>query len=85
MCRICNESPTGEMETCPDCGRFICFDQPPPGDDTVRTAAVTSGGDLYCLLCAIEHERIETAGDDDDPEEIGELTDWTEDDDQHDD
>lgn len=63
MCDLCEESETGEMQSCQDCGRLICFDV--QGDDDVVTrAGVSSSGDLYCSRCAAQHDREEEDADD---------------------
>lgn len=58
MCFLCEESVTGEMAFCQDCGSLICFDYT-SGDDVVSPAAVTSSGDLVCLSCAADYDREE--------------------------
>ena len=80
MCKeLCDEH--DEMQSCPDCGKLICFDTE-TGDDVIRPAYVTASGDLYCDRCGAEHDRaeekeydefeFEDEGFDDDLEEAGE-------------
>jgi hypothetical protein len=52
------------VQSCPDCGKLICFDTK-FGDDIMRPAFVTSSGDLYCDRCGKEHERAEEEEHDD--------------------
>jgi hypothetical protein len=60
MCKELCESGYGEMQSCQDCGKLICFDIPAGcGDDVMQPAAVTSSGDLFCVRCAVAHDRAE--------------------------
>ncbi len=57
MCKeLCDAD--GEMQSCQDCGRLICFDVN-AGDDIIRPAWVTSSGDLFCDRCGSVHDRAE--------------------------
>ena len=57
MCKeLCDEYE--EMQSCPDCGKLICFDTT-CGDDIIRPAYVTLSGDLYCDRCGSAHDRAE--------------------------
>ncbi len=57
MCKeLCAEFE--EMQSCPDCGKLICFDAGEV-DDVIVRAAATSSGDLYCFRHAAEHDRAE--------------------------
>lgn len=55
MCYLCDEN-DGDMESCQDCGRLICFDLQ-SSDDVVAPAYVTSSGDLFCKPCGSAHDR----------------------------
>lgn len=56
MCKeLCEEY---DGQSCPDCGRLICFDTK-HGDDIMRPAYVTESGDLYCDRCGKDHDRAE--------------------------
>jgi hypothetical protein len=55
MCDLCDESETGEMQSCQDCGRLICFDVE-NGDDVCAPAYVTCSGDLYCDRYGTAHD-----------------------------
>jgi uncharacterized protein with PIN domain len=46
------------MESCQNCGAMICFDEK-GGDDVIRQAYVTEGGDLYCDRCGRKYDRAE--------------------------
>lgn len=48
MCKWC-EDPEGPMY-CPDCTRLICLEVK-AGDDFLRAAYITEGGDVFCDLC----------------------------------
>lgn len=83
MCvELCDQSETGEMQSCQDCGRLICFDVE-HGDDIEAPAYVTSSGDLYCDRCgaAIDqldesiHEGIDDWGDDFQPLDLADELD----------
>ncbi len=58
MCQLCDESDDGSMQSCPDCGRLICFDAK-GFDDIMAPAYVTASGDLYCSRCGCAHDRAE--------------------------
>jgi len=55
MCKLCDESEMGYV-CCSDCGRMVCFDVQ-SGDDIIRPAYVTTGGDLKCDLCGPDYDR----------------------------
>lgn len=60
MCYLCEESADGSMESCQQCGRLICFDNPAGSfDDVCSRAYVTNSGDLYCERCGAQHDRAE--------------------------
>ena len=82
MCKeLCELSDDGEMQSCPDCGRLICWDVEGGGDDVICAAYVTSCGDLCCAKCGSKTDRIIEAAEDEDfdydPHE------WHDDDDDH--
>jgi len=59
MCSLCEEN-NGEMLSCQDCGRLICFDvEANQGDDIIRSAYVTSSGDLFCDFCGRRYDEAE--------------------------
>lgn len=63
MCKeLCEASESGEMQSCQDCGKLICFEIE-NGDDVCRPAYVTSSGDLYCDNCGEAHDRAEDEED----------------------
>lgn len=57
MCELCDEN-GGEMLSCQDCGKLICFDIE-GGDDVCQPAFVISSGDLLCRRCGIRWEQEE--------------------------
>ncbi len=65
MCKELCENDEFGMQSCPDCGKLICFDTK-SGDDIIRPAYVTSSGDLYCDRCGSRHDRAEEEEYDDD-------------------
>ena len=58
MCDLCKESYDGVGELCQGCGRLICCDVR-LGDDVLRPAYVTAGGDLCCDVCGSAQDRDE--------------------------
>lgn len=60
MCELCRQN-NGEMVSCQDCGKLICF-HIKSTDDVIAPAYVTASGDLFCRLCGervdAEEERI---------------------------
>ena len=56
MCDLCDGS--DEMQSCPDCGRLICFEHHAE-DDVCAPAYVTASGDLYCSTCGRRHDKAE--------------------------
>ncbi len=48
MCEFCDE---GQMLSCDDCGKLICFDRK-YGDDVIGAGFVTSSGNPICGTCA---------------------------------
>lgn len=58
MCQLCIEN-DGEMESCQDCGRSICFDEKPDSTDVVDKAYVTASGDLFCQRCGREYDKAQ--------------------------
>lgn len=63
MCKeLCEQDETGEMQSCPDCGKLICFDVK-NGDDIIRPAYVTASADLLCDLCGMAADRAEERED----------------------
>ena len=50
MCDFCDED---GPSVCQFCSCPVCFDVE-PGDDFIRPACVTAGGDLACNKCAAE-------------------------------
>ncbi len=64
MCKeLCEIREDGEMSSCQDCGRLICFDIKTP-DDICRPAYVTESGDVYCDQCGRAQQRADMADDD---------------------
>lgn len=63
MCDLCEESESGEMQSCQDCGCLICFDVE-NDDDIIRRAYVTQSGDLFCRRCGSAHDRSEESRED---------------------
>ena len=73
MCQLCDENPNGEYESCQDCGCLICFDEE-SGDDVIRPAYVTAGGDLFCDRCGRKHDQAEEdAADDEAFSDLGDV------------
>jgi hypothetical protein len=61
MCQLCDDN-NGEMQSCQDCGRLICFDESPDSVDVIDRAYVTASGDLFCTRCGRKHDaRAEEA------------------------
>jgi len=58
MCDLC-EANDGEMESCQDCGRLICFDEKPNSVDVIDRAYVTASGDLFCARCGVKYDQAE--------------------------
>lgn len=58
MCWMCDEN-FGDMESCSDCGRAICFDEQPDPVDVIDRAYVTASGDLYCSRCGKKYDLEE--------------------------
>lgn len=58
MCQLCDEN-DGEMESCQDCGRLICFDESSDSVDVIDRAYVTASGDLFCARCGRKHDGDE--------------------------
>jgi hypothetical protein len=79
MCKLCDESE--EMQSCPDCGKLICFDCN-GGDDIIRPAYVTESADLYCDRCGREHDAAED--EEMDPEEFDDEERYVEEEDKFD-
>lgn len=76
MCKeLCENDDVGP-QSCPDCGRLICFDTT-GFDDIMAPAYVTESGDLFCDRCGRAHDRAEEEfdGEDDDVDEFDE-DDW---------
>lgn len=61
MCELCNEAEDGVVG-CQDCGRTICFDNPPSDFDVADCAYVTSSGDLFCRRCGKQYDEAEEEG-----------------------
>lgn len=57
MCKMCQINLNA---SCPHCGVWVCWDVR-NGDDILRQAAATPGGDLACIDCAIQIAREEEA------------------------
>jgi hypothetical protein len=57
MCNLCDEN-DGEMESCQDCGRLICFDLE-HNDDICSRAYVTASGDVFCSWCGKRYDEID--------------------------
>lgn len=60
MCDLCADD--GEMQSCVNCQRLICWDHE-DGDDICARPGVTASGDLYCRDCAARMDRYEAAAD----------------------
>lgn len=58
MCQLC-ENNNGEMQSCQDCGRLICFDEKPDSVDVIDRAYVTASGDLFCQRCGRKYDQAE--------------------------
>ena len=64
MCQLCDAN-DGNLQSCQDCGRLICFDEKPDSVDVIDRAYVTESGDVFCRRCgrkydaASEREREE--------------------------
>jgi len=65
MCKLCDAN-NGEMLSCQDCGRLICFDESPDPVDVIDRAYVTASGDLYCTRCGRKHDAAEEEEREDD-------------------
>jgi hypothetical protein len=64
VCRLCDPQ-TGETQSCPDCGREICFDIATKRQIEKRAKAYTTyEGDLCCLKCGRERDRRHDLADD---------------------
>jgi hypothetical protein len=69
VCQLCDQN-NGEMESCQDCGRLICFDSEPDSVDVLDCAYVTASGDLYCQRCGSKCDAAEEES------EMEEAEDW---------
>lgn len=63
MCHLCDDDEDGDMQSCQDCGRLICFDVE-GDDDIISRAYVTQSGDLFCRRCGASNDRAEEATED---------------------
>lgn len=64
MCKLCDDN-SGEMPSCQDCGRLICFDEKPDSVDVIDRAYVTASGDLFCSRCGRRYDAAEEAENED--------------------
>lgn len=64
MCDLCDQN-NGEMESCQDCGRLICFDVKADSVDVIDRAYVTQSGDLFCTRCGSKYDQAEEDGEQD--------------------
>ncbi len=58
MCQLCDQN-GGDMLSCQDCGRLICFDNAPDSADVADRAYVTASGDLFCTRCGRKYDQAE--------------------------
>lgn len=58
MCELCEQN-DGEMCSCQDCGRLICYDEQPNNIDVIDRAYVTMSGDLFCTRCGSRYDQEE--------------------------
>ena len=58
MCQLCDKN-DGEMQSCQNCGRLICFDNSPDSVDVTDRAYVTMSGDLFCTRCGRKYDQQE--------------------------
>jgi hypothetical protein len=69
MCRLCKEN-DGIKQSCPDCGRLICFDTL-AADGVCAPARVATSGDVYCKRCADQFDEEDADEFDDDDYDWG--------------
>lgn len=65
MCDLCDKN-DGEMQSCQDCGRLICFDESANSVDVIDRAYVTASGDLFCTRCGSKYDQAEEEAEEED-------------------